>query len=192
MEKEFLVPPHSDLDLDPRQCRNPCCLKMYKNEGGRKKHETDKHRYYEKQGRTVSPVMFDQPRQADTPTSRPLSCPPPEVATEFSTPVRPVRRRRPVSSCDTPTSRASPSSSPIGTPDLPLTPSPQFSSLFSGSQHSPTILNDWNVNHQNQCQFCLFTFKNQTNLKNHDKCLFRPNTLHLRVNKITPTVFVTS
>ena len=129
--------------------------------------------------------MFDQPRQSDIPTSRPLSCPPPEVPTEFSTPVRPVRRRRPVSSFDTPTSRQSPATSPIGTPSLLLTPSPQF---FSSNQHSPCTPNDWNINHPNQCQFCLFTFKNQTYLKNHDKCLFKPNTLHLRVNKISPTV----
>ena len=50
MESEFLVPPHDQLQLDPCQCRNPQCLKMFANERGRKKHEIDKHRYFERKG----------------------------------------------------------------------------------------------------------------------------------------------
>ena len=41
MDTEFPVPSHSELNLDPLLCRYPDCLKEYKNEKSRKKHELD-------------------------------------------------------------------------------------------------------------------------------------------------------
>ena len=145
-----------------------------------------------KKGRTVSPVCFHPQEQTETfLAGRPVSCPPPEVESEFSTPLKP-KRRRTSSYCDTPSSRPSPESSPLRTPTLILTPSSQ---RYSASP-SPTTSSD--LKHQsardesslkspNQCPFCLFFFKNCTYLRKH-RCLFQPNIQFFQDNGVSPLV----
>ena len=160
MENQFPVPDHNQLNLDSCQCRHPSCLKIYKTEGARKKHEMEKHRYFEKKGRTVSPVSFYQLDEDNFPGhSRPTSCPPLDAGTGsvFSTPVCPTKRRRTASSSETPTSCPSWESSPLRTPDLSLTSSPGSSVSSNLDLESQNI---FDVKHPNQCSFCLFIFTN--------------------------------
>ena len=166
MDTEFPVPSHSELNLDPLLCRYPDCLKEYKNEKSRKKHELDKHRFIEQRRRTVSPVSFPGL------SSRPTSCPPSIDESVFTTPSRPAgKRRRRTSPATTPTM----DESNLATPNLILTPSSHLSpsSLSLGSDFETQLLDD--KIQSNQCPYCLTMFKNSRNLKHNHQCHFQPD-----------------
>ena len=178
METEYSVPSHSDLQLDPLQCRT--CLKKYAHERARKKHEQDKHRMFQIQGRTVSPVSFTSPPELAA-SSRAMSCPPSESSLGFTTPDRPCKRRRTASSSTTQDFPQSLVSSPLASPILTLTPtsiSPSPSGFLEESETSASLI---------QCPFCLVTFAKEKSKYYHD-CHFRPDYNFFDKHHITPVV----
>ena len=186
IETEFNVPSHLDLSLDPLQCR--VCLKKYGHERARKKHEQDKHRIFEIQGRTISPVRLfhsDSSPEISLP-SRPQSCPPVETHSRFVTPERPCKRRRTLSSSTNPDFLESLDSSPLSSPHLTLTPNQQFSSMESVGEFesSAEVLN---LDYSLQCSFCLVSFRNKKSQYYH-KCNFRPDPHYFERHSIIPAI----
>ena len=178
LEVECPVPSHVDLQLSPLQCRFPGCEKQYVREEHRKRHEMDRHRMFEKRGRTVSPC-FPPPLQAVL--SRPQSCPPPPTEPLFLTPERPSKRRRVTPASSTSSLLDSPTS-PLPSPTLTITPQ---SSDHSSETESDNPDNSESENNNNECRSCLFNFRNKLELKRHH-CNFNYNPNYCRQNFITP------
>ena len=155
----------------------------------RKRHEQDKHRLFEKRGRTVSPISFPVPSIHEY-VIRPQSCPPPQFDSTFLTPERPSKRRRKTSASSTSslkdlaTSPLSSPNSPLVSPTATLTPnSSDFSSSETDSESSCQSETE-----TSQCPSCLVTFKNKKSLKYQHKCSFRYDPLFCRENNIIPEV----
>ena len=170
-ETEYFVPSHADLGLDPLCCRFPGCSRRYKEEKSRKRHEQERHRFFDKRGRTVSPVSFPSHNFSDS-FPRPQSCPPPCSESTFVTPERPRKRLRP-SLPESPIS-------PIASPTVSLTPnSSDISSTESDSSQDNTDVNE--------CSSCLTVFQHKRDLKRHN-CRFQYNDLYCRQHGIVPVV----
>ena len=125
-----------------------------------------------------------------TGSSRPSSCPPPQVETEFTTPSRPASKRR----------RSAASSSSNRTPTLDITAdmySPSTPVLMMSPTSSPSTSPNFQfdtpteqeyLKMKNQCEFCLAFFKSARSLKNEHKCIFRPDYQFFKVNGIHPVI----
>ena len=179
-EKEYLIPTHADLNLDPLCCRSPGCLKKFSNERNRRRHEQVQHKMIDKRGRTVSPTPVSFPQQPTADCSvRPQSCPPPPLFSTFLTPERPSKKRRTSSASslfDSPTS-------PLPSPTATLTPtSSEFSSSDTESEGSGTSMNLF-------CQTCLTQFKDCKYLKRH-RCNFRYDPLFCRQKYLQPVLLI--
>ena len=194
LETENTIPTHAELNLDPLQCRSSDCLKMFSQEHHRKRHEQEKHKMFEKRGRTVSPIPLSASASAaaHVSVSRPQSCPPPTFDSTFLTPERPSRKRRRISASSTssliesPTTLLTPPSSPLPSPTMTLTPN---SSDFSSSETEDET-SGASEKYSHECQTCLVNFKNKKDLKYQHKCNFRYDPLSCRSNNIFP-VFLT-
>ena len=161
MTQQFLVPDHHVLGLPTSQCRFPSCRKPYGSEAARKKHEMEKHRFFEKKGRTVSPVSFIE-EFSPVSSSRPVSCPPPERD------VQQTKRRRTASS-----------SQVVQVENyFPSTSSLNSSLCSSVNEMDANTSMDWSTceKEENQCAYCLFTFQNEKTFKQHQQCKFNPST----------------
>ena len=170
-DTEYLVPSHDDLGLDPLTCRFPGCSKVYNQEKSRKRHEQEKHRLFEKRGRTVSPVSFPSQNCSES-FLRPQSCPPPCSESTFLTPDRPRKRLRP-SLPESPIS-------PIASPTVSLTPnSSDISSTESDSSQDNTDVNE--------CSSCLTIFQHRRDLKRHN-CRFLYNDIYCKQHGIVPVI----
>ena len=162
MPQQFLVPDHHALGLPVSQCRFPLCRKPYGSAAARKKHEMEKHRFFEKKGRTVSPVSFSEEFPL-TSSSRPVSCPPPERD------VQQTKRRRTASSSQVHVHVEN---------YFPSTSSLNSSLCSSVNELDANSSMDWSTceTEENQCAYCLFTFQNEKTFKQHQQCKFNPST----------------
>ena len=151
MSEKFRVPSHEELNLPPTSCRKPACLKSFKSDAARKKHEMDKHRYFENKGTTVCPISFYAESEPDLfvhPPSPPLQ-------------MHALKRRRTVSLSDV--ARFS------------IHPESQCSSSFSVSTqgHKQLDIDNTFMAGDNQCPFCLFEFQSSKTIRQHI-CPFKP------------------
>ena len=175
MKEQFLVPTHQELNLSTNHCRMPTCKKQFKTEASRKKHEIDRHRFFENRGRTVSPVFIDFEAESQDLCIRPTSCPPPQ------TDRIPMKRRRAASStqvvCDegvsfSVTCRSSSS----------ISLSSSVSSSIDDHIYQSTY-----VAGPNQCKHCLFKFQNEKTFFQHKSCLYQPSKPDIAIGTV-PTI----
>ena len=186
LETENFVPSHVDLHLDPLQCRSSDCLKKFGSERARKHHEQNKHRMFEKRGRTVSPICFVFPEPEPSSIHRPQSCPAPQINEQFLTPDRPHKRRRKSAVSRSPSLLDSPILSPCFSPTSPLpipspTLTPNTSDISSSETDSETSVVSDSVSLI--CSSCLVHFKSRRCMKQH-RCIFHYNPGTCKKNNI--------
>ena len=140
----------------------------------------DRHRMFEKRGRTVSPC-FPPPPPLSAHLSRPQSCPPPPTQPLFLTPERPSKKRRVTPASSTSSLLDSPIS-PLASPTMTITPVPSDTSTET---ESDTTDHSESENDKNECHSCLFSFRNRRDLKRHH-CNFHYDPIYCRQNYITP------
>jgi len=177
MKEQFLVPTHQELDLPLTNCRMPTCHKVFMTAASRKKHEIDSHRFFERRGKTVSPVSFDGGVESQDHGTRPISCPPPQ------TDRIPMKRRRTAST----THVISAEDASDFITHRRSTSSINLSSSFSSSTDEifPDYRSDY-VAAPNQCKHCLFVFQNEKTFFQHKSCTFQPTSIN--TDKTLPTM----
>ena len=161
LEKQFVVPDHTTLQLDPCHCRAPNCKKTYGTVAARKKHELEKHRYFEVKGRTVSPILYERNEYDEVHTIRPSSCPP--FSAESNTPRSRSRQSLYVSS-----SNESVNLLQLESPNITL------SSLSDQSVSSSSLQSLDSLDDDRKCTHCLVNFTSRRGLERHN-CMFEPN-----------------